>query len=238
MSDGRDALLRKQFERDVERAQGFSARMRARAKLFSHGWGEDPFDPALLEAELARVSQLGAAAALADAGRSLLANDQLEVLGAWLPQLHAVTPDDAEAVAVVSGMLAIRTGDNARGAEILATVPHPEAVALHGLALLQLGLTETAAARLEVLLAADALDEQGELVPTYLPETMPVLALFLTACGSAAEARLGRGDREGAARYALAARDAYRRYGSAEASEGPSREEVGALLARVDPHSA
>lgn len=238
MTTARDALLRRQFERDVERAQGFSARMRARAKLAQRGWGEDPFEPAVLAAELARLATQGAAAALADAGRSLLANDQLGVLAAWLPSLSAHTRDDAEAIAVVSALLEIRTGDNARAAEILAGVPHPEAVALHGLALLQLGQTETAAARLEVLLAADALTEQGELAPTYLPESMPVLALFLTACHSAAEARLAREDREGAARFALAAGDAYRRYASAEATEGPSREEIGALLSRVAPHPA
>lgn len=238
MTNGRDALLRRQFERDLEQAASFAARMRARAQLFRHGWGGDPFDPEVLAGELRRAAGQGAAAALADAGRALLANDQFDTVDAWLPALHAGSRDDAEAIAVVSGLLAIRQGENARAEEILAGVPHPEAVALHGLSLMQLGQAETAAARLEVLLAADALDEQGELLPGYLPETMPVLALFLTACLSAAEARLAREDREGAARYALAAGDAYRRYASAEATEGPSREEIAALLARVAPHPA
>ena len=231
----RDALIRSQYERDAERAEGFAPRMRALEKLFAHGWGEDPWFGDAFMRELERAARSGTVAALQDAGRALLFDERFDELLAWLPKLEASTPDAREAIAVVRALVHVREGDNEGAAQLLHGLPDAEAVALHGLALLQLGQPDEAASRLEILLAADALDEKGELVPRLLPEAMPVLALFLTACTTAAERHLARGERDRAATLALAARDALRRYETAEPSEGPSREEVGALLARVAP---
>lgn len=232
---GRDELFRQQFLREAEQAQSFAARLRARAKLFDRGWGGDPFAPESIDPELDRAAAQGTAAALADAGRVLLLAEQFELLLAWLARLPAPEREDREAVAVVGAMIAIRQGDNEAAAVTLHAVPVEEAVALHGLALLQLGRAEDAAARLEVLLAADVLDEQGEVRPRYLPEAMPALALFLTACATSADRALARADRDAAAKYALAAGDALRRYAEAEVPEGPSRDDIAALLARVAP---
>jgi len=233
----RDELLQRQFARDAEQGPTFAARMRARSQLHAHGWGEDPWTGEVLAAELTRASATASsvAEALAEVGRALLANDRFEELAAWLDGLTSHSRDDAEAAAVMRAMLAIRAGENEEAAALLTGIPLEEAVALHGLALLQLGKPDEAAARLEALLAADGLDEQGEVAPHFLPEPMPALALFLTACVTAAERRLAQQDRDGAERFALAARDALRRYASAEPPEGPSREEVAALVARVTP---
>ena len=232
---GRDELFKQQFLRDAEQASSFAARLRARAQLFDRGWGDDPFAPESIDPELDRAAAQGTAAALADVGRVLLLAEQFELLEAWLARLPAPEREDREALAVVGAMVAVRQGDNAAAAAALHGVPLEEAVALHGLALLQVGQPEDAAARLEVLLAADALDEQGEVRPRYLPEAMPALSLFLTACATSADRALARGDRAAAATYALAAGDALRRYAQAEAPEGPSREDIAALLDRVAP---
>ncbi|MBS2031026.1 MAG: hypothetical protein JST54_24200 [Deltaproteobacteria bacterium] len=234
---GRDALIRAQYERDAEGATGFAARMRALEKLFAHGWSDDPWSAEALVRELDRAAKSGTVNALQDAGRALLFDERFDELVAWLPKLDTTTPEAREAIAVVRALVHVREGDNESAAQLLHGLPDAEAVALHGLALIQLGQPDEAASRLEILLAADALDEQGELQPRLLPEAMPVLALFLTACVTAADRHLSRGERERAATLALAARDACRRYESAEPSEGPSREEIAALLARVAPQA-
>lgn len=235
MPDVRDALFRGQYERDAAAAPDFLGRLRAREWLFERGWGADPWSPDALAAELDRAASSGVAAALEDAGRALLQLEQLEPLSAWVERLRPATDADREALAVVRGMLAIRAGDNEGASALLADLPLEEAVALHGLALLQLGQPADAAARLEVLLAANALDDDGELPQRLLPEPMPALALFLTACVTAAERLLARGLQAEAEPLALAARDAYRRYSTARVPEGPSREDVLALLRRVGP---
>jgi hypothetical protein len=232
---GRDELLRKQYAREVEKATTFAARMHAREKLFSHGWGEDPWRPEALDAELDRAAQAGVLAALEDAGRVLLFDERFELLEAWLGRIANPSREALEAMSAVRGMIAIRQGDNEAADAWLTGVPLEEAVALHGLALLQLGRAGDAAARLEVLLAADVLDEQGELAPRFLPEATPVLALFLTACVTAAERHLDAGERASATKFAFAARDALRRYAEAEPPEGPTRAEVGELLQRLSP---
>lgn len=237
MADPRDALFRPQYERDAAGAPSFAARMRARDWLFSRGWGEDPWSEASLFAELDRAAQQGFSAALEDAGRALLANEHFEPLTAWLDRATPETAQDREAVAVVRGLIAIRGGDNEAASALLTDLPMEEAVALHGLALLQLGRPADAAARLEVLLAANALNDDGELPARFLPESMPVLGLFLTACTTAATRLLAQAKRAEAEPYALAARDAYRRYAQAEPAGAPSRDDVVALLKRVAPPS-
>jgi hypothetical protein len=227
-----DAL--EELQRLAASAPTFGERMRARSLLFRLGFGDDPWSDAALLRELDRSAESGVAAALADAGRALLAADRLSEVAAWLPRLSPQTPQDREALAVVQGLLAIRDGVNAEAVSLVARVPHPEAVALHGLALLQLGQATEAASRLEVLLAADALDEQGEVEATYLPESMPVLALFLTACTGACRAELRAGRKEKARAYAEAARDALRRYPEAEVEPG-THDEVRDLLERCAP---
>ena len=205
-----------ELRRRAEHADSFGERMEARRRLHRLGLEGDPWSDAPLLVELDRAAKKGAAAALADAGRTLLAADRLSEVSAWLTRLDPLTGDDREAVAVVQGLLAIRDGVNADAIAWVAKIPHPEAVALHGLALLQLGEGSQAAARLEVLLAADALDERGELPPAYLPGATPVLALFATACISTANAHLRGGRRDLAKRHATAVRDARRRYSGAE----------------------
>ncbi len=89
-----------------------------------------------------------------------------------------------------------------------------------------------------LLLAADLLDDQGELEPQLLPEPVPVLSLFLTACEGAAKQRLLQDELEQARRYAEASRDALRRYPDSETAGGPARVQVLELLRRCAPKAS
>ncbi len=193
-------------------AGSFAERIHAREMLFALGVGADPWSEPELFAELDRCAASGVHAALADAGRALLTMEHLETLAAWLPRLAPQSTEDREAISIVHGLLCMREGRNEDAVSLVSGLPHAEAVALHGLALLQLRQPAQAAARFEVLLAADALEESGELSPTYLPESTPVLELFLIACTTAATELLRKQRREDAGRYVLAARDALQRY--------------------------
>src|SRR4051812_48461613 len=106
-------LERERLLREAEQAPGFGERMRARSLLFRVGHGEDPWADAPLLRELDRAAALGVAAALADAGRALLAADRLPELAAWLSRLSPEGREDREALAIFQGLLAIRDGVNA-----------------------------------------------------------------------------------------------------------------------------
>jgi hypothetical protein len=237
MGDLADAEQQRLLE-VAQHAPTFPERMRARSMLFRVGAAPDPWLPEALQAELDHMARAGLVPALADAGRALLRADRLDEVGTWLQRVVPLTDDEREGVKVVSALLAVRDGANLEAAQGLQGVTHPEAVALLGLALLQLGQRADAAARLEVLLAADLLDDRGELTPQFLPDPMPVLALFLAACTAAADEALQQDRKVHARRYAEAARDALRRYPEAEASEGPSRVDVLNLLRRCAPEGA
>jgi hypothetical protein len=218
-----------ELRQQAERAATFGQRVEAKSQLYRLGCGPDPWEPTGLMAELQEVAARGTATALADAGQAMLAAGRFGEVARWLPRLTARSDDDREALSIVQALLAIRDGDNADALELVATIPQPEAVALCGLALMQLGDIAQAAARLEVLLAANALNAEGELEPTYLPDATPVVSLFLTACLDTARAHLRAGRRAEARRHAEAGQNAVQRYPDAELDEDVAAE-LGELL--------
>ena len=201
-----------ELQQRAQSGASFSERIEARSRLHYRGLGSDPWEPQALAAELDRVAQAGAAPALAEAGRALLAAESADGGRRLAESTRAKNGVDREAIAVVRGLLALRDGAIPEAIATVERVPHPEAVAVHGLALMQLGEIAQAAARLEVLLAADALNEEGELPATYLPGPTPVLELFGAVCVRTARAHLRAGRRDEALRHASAVRDALRRY--------------------------
>lgn len=230
----REEVMQRHLERESREGASFASRQKAQAQLHALGLAHDPWgEPELSDALDAVARSTTVAAALADAGRTLLANEHLEPLDGWMQRLIPATPEDAEAMRIVRALLLMRAGEHEEAISLVDRIPHSEAVALHGLALLQLRRPNEAASRLEVLLAADALDGRGELAATYLPSATPVLSLFLHACCAVTDDALRRGEGERARLHAGAIRDALRRYPEGDLSDGPEAEDLRDLLHRA-----